>query len=235
MRTHAYSAFEGISLAPWAWKEPRCQHLCASCRFLLLLCDPLCPHPVSLLRPGWPVQPIRNLLYILLGDITCATGCGTAPWQPVTKPGQRQFQLPLWAAALAAVAAGLDWERSLILIYLHSQPLATSSLPLSFLFPLLSLLLFVWCWDMIWWEQRGVRYIDSASTAVSLALFIPVSSALISFHLSPRYLFLSTSFLSLQRAIIITPLLDAQAINQGLPSSYTYISLGEDKTNKGLA
>lgn len=109
---------------------------------------------------------------------------------------------------------------SLMLICLHCTPLATSS-PSVFLFPFLTL-----SDAEIWFgesreEQKRVKHIDSASTAVSLTLFIPFSYVLLSLQLSPLHLSLSMHFFSfsLQCAIIITPLLDTQAINQGLPSS----------------
>lgn len=106
-------------------------------------------------------------------------------------------------------------------------------------------------------ELTEVGHIDLASTTVSLALFVPFPSQSVpqSFQISPlslslspflslspivSSLFLSISIsyfssVSLQHANLITPLSCTQAINQGLPSSCTYISLGENKTNKGLA
>lgn len=76
---------------------------------------------------------------------------------------------------------------------------------------------------MIWWEQKGVEHIDSASTAVSLApihpLFLcPAIIPTLSLHLFlPLYLLLFSLSLSLRCAIIITPLLDTQAIKPGPP------------------
>lgn len=166
--------------------------------------------------------------------------------QPIVKPpGWHHVYRWMWHRALGACSqtlakahpppslgssSGSSGSRpgagdiSLMLICLHSTQLATSSLSmfLSAALPLSD--------AEIWFgesreEQKGVEHIDSASTAVSLTLFIPLSSVLLSLQPSPLYLSLSIHFFSfsLQRAIIITPLLDTQAINQGLPSSCAHL------------
>lgn len=216
MHTHAHSAFEGISFAPWARKDPRCQRCWKE-------------FPLYFVAP-WPLIP--------------SSSCLAGP--PIVKPpGWHHVYRWMWHRALGACSqtlakahppsslgssSGSSGSRpgagdiSLMLICLHSTQLATSSLSmfLSAALPLSD--------AEIWFgesreEQKGVEHIDSASTAVSLTLFIPLSSVLLSLQPSPLYLSLSIHFFSfsLQRAIIITPLLDTQAINQGLPSSCAHL------------
>lgn len=124
---------------------------------------------------------------------------------------------------------------SLVLICLHSTQLATSSLSV-FLSPSLIL-----SDAEIWFgesreKQKGVKHISIQPPQLSLSHYssrFPLrwyhSNSL--HFISPS---LSTSFfLSLQCAIIITPLLDTQAINQGLPSSCACLPWRGQKPIKG--
>lgn len=121
---------------------------------------------------------------------------------------------------------------SLMFIWLYNPPLASSFLPLS-----------LQCWDMIWWEQKGVEHIDSAPTAVSLApihpLFLcPAIIPTLSLHLFLHLYLLLFLYLSLS----LPPVCNHNNASLRHPGNKTraslfpaHISLGEDKTNKGPA
>lgn len=155
------------------------------------------PHPVSLLRTGWPVEPIRNVhltgwhhVYLWPWDRTVAT-CNQTSAMAISPPS-------LGSSISSSGRRPGAGDISPMLIWLHSPPLATSSLslPLSVSFFLSCSLSDVEIW---FGESREESSISIQLLPLSLALFIPFSSALLSFQLSTLSLSLSlsTSFLSL--------------------------------------